>query len=108
MLRLELRLVRPGVDDRAPPALELEMLARRDGGPDSPPVAVAPVLLTGDTARTGDMGLATRPLRPFRSSRVCLWRGHNQRQCFSSEQGVCRAGWGGRYAPSSTVSVSAL
>ena len=60
VLRLELRLVRPGVDER-PPALELEKDVRREGGPEPPPVA--PVLLTGDGTRTGDTGLATRPFR---------------------------------------------
>ncbi len=63
VLRLEERLVRPGVDDRPPAlaALELENDVRRDGGPEPPPVA--PVLLVGDGARRGEMGLATRPFR---------------------------------------------
>ena len=65
MLRLELPLPpRPGVDDRPPCVPTLENDVRRDGGPEPPPV-VAPVLLTGDMDRTGDIGL---PTRPFRSS----------------------------------------
>ena len=55
VLRLELRLVwPPGVDARP----ELENDVRREGGLDPPPVA--PVLLTGDMDRTGDIGLAVR------------------------------------------------
>ena len=63
VLRLELPLPgpRPGVDDRPPWVPALENDVRRDGGPEPPPVA--PVLLTGDIERTGDIGLATRPLR---------------------------------------------
>lgn len=62
VLRLELRLVcPPGVDDL--PTLEIDV--RREGGPEPPPPAVAPVLLTGDMERMGDIGLA---VRPFRSS----------------------------------------
>ena len=65
VLRLELPLPpRPGVDDRPPCVPTLENDVRRDGGPEPPPV-VAPVLLTGDMDRTGDIGL---PTRPFRSS----------------------------------------
>ena len=66
VLRLELPLPgpRPGVVDRLPCVPALENDVRRDGGPDPPPV-VAPVLLTGDMDRTGEIGL---PTRPFRSS----------------------------------------
>ncbi len=65
VLRLELPLPpRPGVDDRPPCVPALENDVRRDGGPEPPPV-VAPVLLTGDMDRTGDIGL---PTRPFKSS----------------------------------------
>ena len=63
VLRLELPLPpRPGVDDRPPCVPTLENDVRRDGGPEPPPV-VAPVLLTGDMDRTGDIGLPTRPFR---------------------------------------------
>ena len=78
VLRLELPLPgpRPGVDDRPPCVPALENDVRREGGPDPPPVA--PVLLTGDIERTGEVGLAGCCACPARSSEgmsVCArWR----------------------------------